>query len=270
MTKDINAVRDMLTDLSGKTALVTGGARGQGSVEAHLLAACGAKVLIGDVLEEEGKAFVAELAQEGLHVRFIRLDVSSEADWDAAVQSLRDWTGRLDILVNNAGIINRTLICATSLEKWNRLISINLTGSFLGIQRCAELMKQSGGGSIINISSNTAHSGHYDPAYTSSKWALRGLTRSAAMEFATDKIRVNAVCPGLIVTELNRNSPHLRPNIEQTPMKRSGTEEEVAQLVLWLASDASTFVTGEDILIDGGFIAGGYRKVAELTGILPA
>jgi NAD(P)-dependent dehydrogenase (short-subunit alcohol dehydrogenase family) len=269
MAKDIQAVRNMITDLSGKTALVTGGARGQGSTEAHLLAACGANVLIGDVLEAEGEAFVAQLVKEGLNVRFLKMDVSNPDHWDNAVQTLGDWTGRLDILVNNAGIINRTLISATTLEKWNRLLSINLTGSFLGIQKCVGLMKQSGGGSIINISSNTAFSGHYDPAYTSSKWALRGLTRSAAMEYATDNIRVNAVCPGLIVTELNRHSPHLQPNIQQTPLKRSGTEEEVAQLVLWLASDASAFVTGEDILIDGGFIAGGYRKVAELTGILP-
>jgi len=124
------------------------------------------------------------------------------------------------------------------------------------------------GGAIVNISSNTAFSGHYDPAYTASKWGLRGLTRSAAMELAAKNIRVNAVCPGLVVTGLNANSPHLKPMIEITPMKRSGRPEEIAELVLFLASDASSFITGEDFVIDGGFTAGAaYRKVAIETGI---
>ena len=148
-------------------------------------------------------------------------------------------------------------------------MNVNATGAFIGIKLCAPVMAATGGGSIVNISSNSGFSGHYDPAYTSSKWALRGLTRSAAMEFARQGVRVNAVCPGLIVTDLNRNSPHLAPMIGMTPMNRSGEADEVAQLVLFLASDGSGFITGEDFVIDGGFTGGAaYRRVAQETGLL--
>ncbi|MTH79969.1 SDR family NAD(P)-dependent oxidoreductase [Paracoccus aestuariivivens] len=265
----MNAMRSLkaMTDLQGRTAIVTGGGRGQGAVEAELLAAAAAAVLICDVLEAEGEALAARLTGEGHKARFLRLDVTDAAEWAAAVQTALDWTGRLDILVNNAGIINRKVIRDMSPEEWRRVLDVNLTGAFLGIQAAAPAMQQ--GGSIINISSNSAFSGHYDPAYTASKWGLRGLTRSAAMEYARQGVRVNAVCPGLIVTDLNRNSPHLAPMIGMTPMGRSGEADEVAQLVLFLASDASGFVTGEDFVIDGGFTGGAaYRRVASETGIL--
>lgn len=259
--------RQALTDLSGKTAIVTGGARGQGAAEVRLLAECGARVLICDVLDQDGAALAADLGEAA---RFLRLDVTSAEGWADAIRACRDWTGRLDVLVNNAGIINRTLIADTTPEAWRRLLDVNLTGAFLGIQAAAPLMAEGGGGAIINISSNSAFSGHADPAYTASKWGLRGLTRSAAMEYAAQNIRVNAVCPGLIVTDLNRASPHLQPMIDLTPARRSGEAEEVAQLVLYLASPAARFVTGADFLIDGGFIAGAaYRHVAVRTGLLP-
>ncbi|MDO5604872.1 MAG: SDR family oxidoreductase [Paracoccus sp. (in: a-proteobacteria)] len=258
--------RRAMTDLSGRAALVTGGARGQGAAEARLLAECGARVMICDILEEEGTALAAGL---GPAARFHRLDVTSADDWAACAQAMHDWTGRADILVNNAGIINRTLIAGTEPAAWRRLLDINLTGAFLGIRTLAPIMAAGGGGSMINISSNSAFSGHSDPAYTASKWGLRGLTKSAAMEFAGDKIRVNAVCPGLIVTDLNRDSAHLAPMIGLTPLARAGEAEEVAQLVLYLSSDASRFVTGEEFVIDGGFTAGAaYRRVAVETGIL--
>jgi len=255
-----------MTDLSGRAALVTGGARGQGAAEVRLFAECGAQVLICDILEEEGAALAAEL---GPAVRFRRLDVTDSDEWAATVQELHDWTGRVDILVNNAGIINRTLISATEPAAWRRLLDINLTGAFLGIRAAAPIIAAGGGGSIVNISSNSAFSGHSDPAYTASKWGLRGLTKSAAMELADDRIRVNAICPGVIVTSLNRNSPHLGPMIGLTPLKRPGNAAEVAQLVLYLVSDAASFVTGEDFVIDGGFTSGAaYRRAAVETGIL--
>lgn len=257
-----------MADLAGKLAIVTGGARGQGEAEARLLTARGAAVIIADVLADEGRALADALQAEGREARFAFLDVSDPASWDGIIALARDWKGRIDILVNNAGIINRTLVETTALDAWERVLKVNLTGAFLGIQAVAPLMAKGGGGSIINISSNSGFSGHYDPAYTASKWGLRGLTRSAAMEFATKGIRVNAICPGLVVTGLNAGSPHLRPMIEMTPMKRSGKPEEIAELVLFLASDASSFITGEDFVIDGGFTAGAaYRRVAVETGI---
>ncbi|KQT83853.1 glucose 1-dehydrogenase [Aurantimonas sp. Leaf443] len=251
----------------GRVAIVTGGGRGQGAAEAALLAREGASVLIGDVLAQDGEAHAATLRAEGLDVRFQPLDVTDPEHWAQAVETCRAWKGRLDILVNNAGIINRTTVSSTGLAAFRRVLDVNLTGAFLGIQAVVPLMAQ-GGGSIVNIASNSGFSGHYDPAYTASKWGLRGLTRSAALEFARAGIRVNAVCPGLVVTELNKDSPHLQPMIEMTPMRRSGAPQEIADLVLFLASDASGFITGEDIVIDGGFTAGAaYRRVAQETGI---
>ncbi|GGF76431.1 hypothetical protein GCM10011402_31510 [Paracoccus acridae] len=258
--------RHAMTDLSGRAALVTGGSRGQGAAEVRLLAECGARVMICDILEGEGMALAEEI---GPAAQFRRLDVTSFEEWASAARALHDWAGRADILVNNAGIINRTLIANTEPDAWRRLLDINLTGAFLGIRTMAPLMAAGQGGSIINISSNSAFSGHSDPAYTASKWGLRGLTKSAAMEFAADSIRVNAICPGLIVTGLNRGSPHLGPMIGLTPAGRAGEVEEVAQLALYLASDASMFVTGEDFVIDGGFTAGAaYRRVGVETGIM--
>ncbi|WP_313617438.1 glucose 1-dehydrogenase [Agrobacterium sp.] len=259
-----------MTDLKGKLAIVTGGARGQGEAEARLFASKGAAVIIADVLAEEGHALAQALQDEGLEARFVYLDVTDPSSWAGVVDVATQWKNRIDILVNNAGIINRTTVESTGLEAWERVLKVNLTGAFLGIQAVTAHMAQSGGGSIVNISSNSGFSGHYDPAYTASKWGLRGLTRSAAMELASKNIRVNAVCPGLVVTGLNASSPHLKPMIDMTPMKRSGKPEEIAELVLFLASDASSFITGEDFVIDGGFTAGAaYRRVATQTNIFP-
>lgn len=258
-----------MMQFSGRTAIVTGGARSQGAAEVSLLAARGAAVLACDVLEEEGRVLAARLQAEGHDVRFSRLDVTSVAGWNDIVAEMMDWKGRLDVLVNNAGIINRTGIAATEPAAWSRVIEVNLTGAFLGIRAVVAAMRRTGGGSIVNIASNSAFSGHYDPAYTASKWGLRGLTKSAAMEFVADGIRVNSICPGLIVTALNAGSPHLAPMIGMTPMNRPGEADEVARLVAFLASEESSFITGEDIVIDGGFIAGaGYRRVAVESGVL--
>ena len=256
-----------MSDFAGKLVIVTGGARGQGEAEIRLFASKGAAVIIADVLVDEGEALAAELTKEGKEARFIRLDVTDPASWAAVIDLSKSWKGRLDVLVNNAGIINRTLVETTSLEAWERVLRVNLTGSFLGIQAVSPLMGETGG-AIVNISSNSGYSGHYDPAYTASKWGLRGLTKSAAMELAPKNIRVNAVCPGLVVTGLNASSPHLKPMIGITPLKRAGKPEEIADLVFFLSSDASSFITGEDFVIDGGFTAGAaYRRVATETGI---
>lgn len=255
-------------DFQGKLAIVTGGARGQGEAEVRLFAARGAAVLIADVLVDEGRALADALQAQGHEARFVYLDVSDPVSWEGLIALACEWKNRIDILVNNAGIINRSTVAKTGLEAWERVLKVNLTGAFLGIQAVVPVMAENGGGAIVNISSNSGFSGHYDPAYTASKWGLRGLTRSAAMEFAAQNVRVNAVCPGLVVTGLNASSPHLKPMIEMTPMKRSGTPQEIAELVAFLASDAAGFITGEDFVIDGGFTAGAaYRRVATETGI---
>lgn len=256
-----------MTNLKSKAALVTGSARGQGLAEARLLAERGASVVIADVLEAEGLAAARDLSSSGLDVRFMPLDVTNESHWDQIAASIDAYSGSLEILVNNAGIINRTSIRDTSVEAWSRLMNVNVTGAFLGIKKLAGLMSVRGS-SVINISSNSAFSAHYDPGYTASKWALRGLTRAAAMEFASLNIRVNCICPGLVLTDLNAAAPHLQPMIDMTPLKRAASVDEIAALVAYLASDEAAFITGEDFLIDGGFIAGAaYRRVSEEAGL---
>jgi 3alpha(or 20beta)-hydroxysteroid dehydrogenase len=259
-----------MSDFAGKSVIVTGGGRGQGLVEARLFARRGAKVAICDVVAAEGEAAAALARSEGLDIVFQTLDVTSEADWQRVVDAVCVRTGRIDVLVNNAGILTRKTISECGLSDWQKVLAVNLTGAFLGIRAVTPVMRAQRSGAIANISSNSAFSGHADPAYTASKWGLRGLTKSAALEFASSGIRVNSVCPGLVLTELNQGGAHLQPMIDLTPLGRAVSPEQVAELVAFLASDAAQMITGEDIVIDGGFVHGAaYWSVATQAGRYP-
>ncbi len=240
--------------LDGKVALITGGARGQGAAEARLFVREGAHVFIADVLSDEGNALVQEIAAEVGDDRaaFLPLDVTDRGQWEAAIEAIDAAVGRLDILVNNAGINRRHQLSATTREDWDRLLDVNLTGPMLGIQVCLELMRKTGG-SIVNAGSLAGLMGHPTTGYSAAKFGLRGLTKSAALEFAPLGIRVNAMHPGLVETPIiDPNGPAFRAMLEMTPMGRAGTAEELAEVALFLASDASSFITGIDIAVDGG------------------
>jgi NAD(P)-dependent dehydrogenase (short-subunit alcohol dehydrogenase family) len=251
--------------MQDRVVIVTGAARGIGLEQARHFARAGARVVLCDVLDAEPAA--AGLRAEGWQARAQPLDVTRPEEWARAVEATCAWAGGIDTLVNNAGVLARRTIADSTPEDWDRVLSVNLTGAFLGIRAVAPRIAARGGGAIVNIASNAGFSGHPDPAYTASKWGLRGLTRSAALEFASARVRVNAVCPGPVVTDLNRGAPHIAPAIALMPAGRAVEASEVAALVVFLASDAAAMITGEDVLIDGGFVMGAaYRQIALEAG----
>ena len=244
--------------LDGKVALISGAARGMGECEARLFAREGAKVVLGDVLEEQGRQVAAEINQQGGAATFVRLDVTVESDWQRAVETAERTYGRLHVLVNNAGIVRMAPLDETSLEAWNEVINVNQTGVFLGMKQAVPAMRRAGGGSIINISSVAGIIGLPNiPAYQASKGAVLLLTKHAAIQYAKDKIRVNSIHPGRIETPMTANlTPERRQLVlSLTPMGRDGKPEEVAYGVLYLASDEASFVTGSELVIDGGYTA---------------
>ena len=246
--------------LDGKVAIISGSARGQGATEARLFAQEGAKVVIADILDVEGKQLEAEIAEAGGEVTFVHLDVTSEVEWNAAVQQAVESFGRLDILVNNAGILVRKMLVDTTEEEWDRVMDVNGKGVFLGTKAVIPAMKNAGGGSIVNISSVAGLIGSaQSAAYGATKGAVRLLTKSTAIQHAADGIRCNSVHPGLIVTDMTRESldePGAHDNwMRRIPMQRLGTVDDVANGVLFLASDESAYMTGSELVIDGGITA---------------
>jgi len=238
----------------GKVILISGGARGQGAAEARALVKEGAKVVIGDVLVDKGTALAREL---GNAASFVKHDVTSEADWDRAVK-MAEGMGGLHGLVNNAGIYQPKRLMDTDVELWDRHLRINQTGCFLGMKAVVEPMERSGGGSIVNISSGAGLRGSPQAfAYSATKWALRGMTKSAAMDLARRKIRVNSVHPGPIETDMIawRSPEENAKRLKMVPMKRNGSADEVARLVLFLLSDESSYITGSEVAVDGGVTA---------------
>ena len=248
--------------LDGKVALISGGARGMGASEARLFAREGAAVVIGDILDEEGDATAASIAADGGHCRYIHLDVTQEVAWQAAVATAVSEFGSLDVLVNNAGIgSNSFQIHEEPVELWDRTIDVNLKGVFLGTRAALPAMLEAGGGSIINISSQLGIVGvpYNGSAYQTSKGGVRIFTKAAALQYANRGIRVNSVHPGPIVTEMTRagrdDPERLSIMLARIPMGRYGEAEEVANAVLYLASDESSFVTGSEVVVDGGWTA---------------
>jgi NAD(P)-dependent dehydrogenase (short-subunit alcohol dehydrogenase family) len=246
--------------LKGKVALISGGARGQGAAEARLFVAEGARVVIGDVLDDQCRKTAddinAKLTMKSTVAR--HLDVTRAADWRGAIEVCEREFGGLDILVNNAGIANVKGIEETSEEEWDSIVNINQKGVWLGMKYAVPAMRKRGGGSIINISSIYGLIGSSgSAAYHGTKGAVRLLTKSAAVQYAPDKIRVNSIHPGLILTPmLGVVTPEeLQPLVEATPLKRGAEPEEVGWCAVFLASDEASFVTGSELVVDGGYTA---------------
>jgi len=244
--------------LAGKVALVTGGASGMGKSEATIFAREGARVLVADVLEAEGKEVAKAI---GDAARFVKLDVTDEGEWQTAVAAAEREFGKLDILVNNAGISGTYQADLTNTEAWDRVMGINAKGVFFGMKHAVPALKRAGGGAIVNISSISGFTGQHGVhmAYNASKGAVRIMTKTAAVQWAADGIRVNSVHPGFMPamrTSVGSANPEWRAKVlRAVPMKREGRVEEVAHAVLFLASDEASYITGTELVVDGGFLA---------------
>jgi NAD(P)-dependent dehydrogenase (short-subunit alcohol dehydrogenase family) len=232
----------------GKVVVVTGAAQGQGAAQAQRFRDEGAAVVSGDVIDA---------ANPVSGITYQRLDVTDPSSWQHLVDDLRGRFGRLDVLVNNAGISRGTDVRGTSLEDWNAVLSVDLTGAFLGMKLSTPLMRDSGGGTIINTGSAIAFAGFYRAPYAAAKWGLRGLSKSAALEFAPWGITVNAIHPGLVESPMATESPLYHAIRDTVPVGRSTSTDEIANLVLFLASDEARSMTGGDYLVDGGIVAAG-------------
>jgi len=247
--------------LTGKVALVSGSASGMGQSEATIFAREGARVIVADLLETEGKQTVDKIVGAGGQARFVKLDVSSESDWRAAIDAAVSAFGRLDILVNNAGISGTFDQDMLSTSAWDSLMNVNAKGVFLGMKHAVPAMQKAGGGSIVNISSISGFVGQtgVHMGYNASKGAVRTMTKSAAVQFAKDGIRVNSVHPGFLppmrTSKTSADPAWRKPLLDAVPMKREGRVEEVAYAVLFLASDEASYITGAELVVDGGFVA---------------
>lgn len=243
--------------LEGKVALISGGARGLGAEEAALFIKEGASVVIADILVDEGNRMEAQLTESGGNAKFVKLDATSEEEWFSAVDATVGAFGRLDILVNNAGIFQRATVEETTSEDWDRVMDINGKGVFLGTKAAIPAMRAAGGGSIINISSTAGLTGSsMATAYNASKGAVRLLTKATAIQYAKEGIRCNSVHPGLTETDMAHevfpDGGEFENSRGRSPLGRLGRPIDVAYGVLFLASDESSYMTGSELVIDGG------------------
>jgi len=253
--------------LDGKVAIITGAARGQGAAEVRRFVAEGAQVVLGDVLDADGEAVAAEL---GAAARYVHLDVASEADWATAVAAA-EAMGPLNVLVNNAGILRFTAIADTTLAEYLEVISVNQVGTFLGMRSVLDPMTRAGGGSIVNIASiDGIGSKNGLVSYSSSKGAVRAMTKTAALEFGHLGVRVNSVHPGGVWTPMTGDIPveYLDQAHAHLPLRRVGRADEIAAMVVFLASDEASYCTGGEFVVDGGWLAGDILPA--LPGAPPA
>ena len=243
--------------LDGKVAIISGGSKGQGAVETKLFVSEGAKVLFGDILDNEGQLIESEIAETGGEATYCHLDVTSESDWNSIARLAEEKYGKLDILVNNAGVSIRHEGLDLTGDEWDTVMNINAKGVFLGTKACIPAMQRSGGGSIVNISSIAGNYGRplAAPVYSASKGAVRVFTKSTAGRFSSDGIRANSIHPGPIDTDMIRaatNSVRPESRVGEIPLGRLGKPEDVAFGALFLASDESSFITASELTIDGG------------------
>ena len=248
--------------LDGKVALVTGGARGMGATECKLLAAEGAKVIIADVLTDGGKQTESEIIAQGGEATFVRMDVTKASEWDSTIKLAETKYGKVNILVNNAAIVRRVGIEDTSEDDWDAVMEVNAKGTFLGTKAVIPAMRRAGGGSIVNISSirGIVSRANAAASYSTSKGAIRIFSKVTAVLHAKDNIRCNSVHPGVVDTPANKESQALDPAyhtqlIRTIPLGRGGKPEDIAYGVIYLASDESSWVTGTELIIDGGTTA---------------
>ncbi len=247
--------------LEGKVAIITGGARGQGATEARMFAREGARVVIGDILDDQGMQVEAEIRETGGEAVYLHLDVTSQDDWDRAIQTAEQQFGKVDILVNNAAIVLRKDIEETTGDDWDNIMAINAKGVFLGTRSVIPAMRRAGGGSIINISSISGLVSIGPPAYIATKGAVRLFTKSTAIQHASDNIRANSIHPGAVDTDMrrgglaNQTPEEIQERLNQIPLGRVGTTEDISYGALFLASDESSFMTGSELVIDGGYTA---------------
>jgi NAD(P)-dependent dehydrogenase (short-subunit alcohol dehydrogenase family) len=247
--------------LAGKVALITGGASGMGQSEAMIFAREGARVVVADLLEVEGRQVADKIAAGGGQARFVALDVTSEGGWEQAVETAVSAFGRLDVLVNNAGISGTFDPDTLSTSAWDTLMNVNAKGVFLGMKHAIPRMRAAGGGAIVNISSISGFVGQpmLHMAYNASKGAVRIMTKAAAVQYAPDNIRVNSVHPGVMpamrTSKVSADPEWRAKMLRAVPMKREGRVEEVAHAVLFLASDEASYITGTELVVDGGYLA---------------